>query len=133
MYGIDVVTIGVLSCVELILILFLIYWVPIDVDVENGIVFVKYISRKVNICNVNDVIEVKYVDQVSPKYLFCTGFGNRGFFGVAAHCMHVKNIGSCYFYSRRSRNLILLTLRDGRKYLLAPRNVESFIKKLKCT
>ncbi len=53
------------------------------------------------------------------------------FFGVAAECMEIKGIGHCYFYSRRSRNLVLLVLKDGRKYLVAPRDVEEFLNKLK--
>ena len=53
------------------------------------------------------------------------------FFGVAAECMEIKGIDHCYFYSRRSRNLVLLVLKDGRKYLVAPRDVEEFLNKLK--
>ncbi len=91
---------------------------------------IKYIARKARICGLNEIVDVKYVERVPAAYLFCAGFGNRGFFGVAAMCSHIKNIGSCYFYSRRSRDLVLLVLSDGRKYLVAPRDVKDFLAKL---
>ncbi len=130
-YGFNVAALITVMIIEFIFVLIVLFWVPLYVDIIDDDVIVKYVARVSKICSVNDVVHARYIESVSPAYLFCAGIGNRGFFGVAAECMEIKGIGHCYFYSRRSRDLVLLVLKDGRKYLVAPRDVEEFLNKLK--
>ncbi len=130
-YGFNIVGLLVVVIIELVFVSAILFWVPLYADITNGYVIIKFIARVRKVCNVNDIAYAKYIKSVSPAYLFCAGIGNRGFFGVAAECMEVKGIGHCYFYSRRSRDLVLLVLKDGKKYLVAPRDVKEFLNRLK--
>ncbi len=79
-YGFDVATLIIMMVIEFIFVLIVLIWVPLYVDIIDNDVIVKYVARVSKICSVNDIVHARYIESVSPAYLFCAGIGNRGFF-----------------------------------------------------
>ena len=121
----------ILDCVSftsvlLVFTLILVLWVPIDATVENRKIAVRYIARKVVIGNIHDVREVRILDKVK---LGPIAFGNRGFFGWDA-IVEVKGIGLCHMKACRRHNVVYIEFKDGRRYILSPKDPEKFIEQI---
>ncbi len=129
----DFISFAEIAVIESILIAMTLYSVPLYIDIDDDTVYVKYIVRVSKICSVGDVVRVSYVSSLPLKSILlnisCVGI--KGLFGVAAECKNLRNLDHCIAYLRRSRDLVLLVLKDGKKYLVAPRNTEDFLMKLR--
>ncbi len=110
----------------LIFTLILLLWVPIDAYVKGENIVVKYIVRKSVIGKVWDVKEVRMLDKVKFGILM---YGNKGFFGWDM-IVDVKGIGTCNVKACRRHNVVYIEFKDGRKYILSPKDPKKFIEEI---
>ncbi|NPB00798.1 MAG: hypothetical protein GXO10_05435 [Crenarchaeota archaeon] len=104
----------------------LVLWVPIDAYVEGDNIVVKYIARKQVIGKIQDIKEIRLLDKVKFGILM---YGNKGFFGWDM-IVDVKDIGTCRVKACRRHNVVYIEFKDGRKYIISPKDPKKFIEEI---
>ena len=121
------------SVIELYLIYYMLRSVALYSYIDDDFVCIKFPIKVLKICKVSDVRCVKCIDSIRLRSIILNTkcVGNKGAFSISVKCEDFEDLGKCYIYINRTRDLLLLVLRDGSKYIISPRDIDMFLMELK--
>ena len=122
-------TITIIALVEVFAIALLLPLIPRYADIVNDTVIVRHLVRTARVCKLEDISKIVILKKIPVHLLFWIwATGNRGAFG-ASWCGYYDGNEMCV-YTRRTHDLVMLELVDGRKIIVQPRNLQDFLNKL---
>lgn len=91
------------------------------------------IHRKIGVVQYSllSIKEVHVMEYSDLGFVIRT-FGNGGLFGYTGW-YYSKKIGKMRWYARQRKNIVLLTLSNGKKILLTPDDREAFVEELRAS
>ena len=105
-------------------------YMPMSIGADENAIYINR-SLKIKTIPMTDVVEVKLCPPTMGAIRICGSGGFLGYWG----CFKERDLGKYFAYYGKSSDCFLITLTDGRKYILgcqnAPEMVEYIAKQIK--